>query len=116
MGYRSQRRELQRQTYDMLLLINKKLNILLRMEDHMGQEMDDLKREVAETQGITESAIALINGIREQLAAAIANNDVEGLKKLAADLDASQAALAAAVAGPQPAPEPGPAPEPQPEG
>lgn len=97
MGDRSQRRNLQRQTYEMLLQINKKLNILLRMENVMGKEMDDLKREVEETKGVTQSAIALIGSIREQLVAAIANNDVQALKQLAADLDVNEQALAAAV-------------------
>lgn len=71
------------------------LTILERL-DAMSQELDDLTREVAETGTVVESAIVLIQGLRDQLAAA--GTDPVKLAELAATLDAQQSALAAAIA------------------
>jgi len=60
--------------------------------------LDDLKAEVAAVAAIEASAVLLINGIADQLAAAIAANDPAALVDLTAQLKAAAEPLAAAVA------------------
>lgn len=74
----------------------------------MAKEMDDLVREVAETRAGVDSAVTLIQGLRQQLADA--GTDPAKLAELAASLDAAQTQLAQAVATPGPNPAPPPAP------
>lgn len=61
----------------------------------MSKELDDIKREVEESKGVTESAAALIQGLADQIMAN--KDDPEALEKLAQDLDAQTKALANAV-------------------
>lgn len=72
------------------------LTTILERIETMSQALDDLTREVAETTTVVESAIVLIQGLRDQLAAA--GTDPTKLAELAATLDAQQTALAAAIA------------------
>jgi hypothetical protein len=58
--------------------------------------MEDLKREVAESKTVMQSALALINGFKDQLDAAKA--DQASLQQLSTDLDSQANELAAAVA------------------
>lgn len=70
-----------------------------KQEVIVSQELDDLKAEVQETKGVSESAVALINGISARIQAAIdAGGKPEDFVAMKAELDASNAALAAAVA------------------
>lgn len=54
--------------------------------------------EVAEQRGITNSVTAFIRLLRQQLAEAIAGNDMAAVAAALDDLDAQQAELAAAIA------------------
>ncbi len=67
----------------------------------MSKELDDLTAEVAAVTTVEQSAIALINGIAAQLAAA--GTDPAKLSALTASLTASSTALAAAIAANTPA-------------
>lgn len=64
---------------------------------HMSTILEDLVREVAETRTVTGSAIALIQGLKAALDAAVAANDMSAVAQAVADLDAGQAELAAAI-------------------
>lgn len=75
----------------------------------MSKEMDDLTASVAAEKSVDNSAIALIQGLSQQLQAAIASGNPAALEQLASDLNAQQAALASAVAANTPAPAPAPA-------
>lgn len=72
------------------------LVIIMTMEDRMSAELENLTREVAESRGVTESAVALITGLAEQIREL--KNDPAALEALAEDLDQQQQALAGAVA------------------
>jgi len=76
--------------------------------------LDPLTAEVANNTTVVNSAIALIQGIKAQLDAAIASNDPAALKALSDQLAANDAALGAAVAANTPAAPATPAPAPAP--
>ena len=68
-----------------------------------NENLDNLVNEVAETTTVQASAVALLNGLKTQLDAAIAELAVQGvtneaLNNLSSSLDASTNGLAAAVA------------------
>lgn len=91
----------------------------LRSEiNRMSQALQHLAEEVARNRDVTASAVVLINGLRDELHALVAEGDLEGIAALAESLDAQTSQLAAAVAlnteHPTPAPTPAPAPEPVP--
>ncbi len=65
--------------------------------DHMAQELDDLKAAVAAETEVTQSAIALLNGLKAKLDAAIAAGDPAALKALSDSLGKDTTDLAAAV-------------------
>ncbi len=65
--------------------------------NHMAQELDDLKAAVAAETEVTQSAIALLNGLKAKLDAAIAAGDPAALKALSDSLGKDTADLAAAV-------------------
>lgn len=71
--------------------------------------LDDLRREVAESRDVTESAIVLITGLKAQLDAAIASGDPAALVELSAQLDAQSTRLAEAVQANTTPPAPPPA-------
>lgn len=60
--------------------------------------IDDLRREVRETETVIGSAIALIGSLATRLRNAVANGNMAEIEDLAADLDRQQNALANAVA------------------
>lgn len=60
--------------------------------------IDDLRAQVEATTTLEASAVLLINGIAEQLQAALANDDTAALNDLTAQLAAAAGPLAAAVA------------------
>jgi hypothetical protein len=64
---------------------------------NMATVIEDLVREVAETRTVTDSAVALLQGLKAALDAAVAANDMTAVAAAVADLDAQQAALAAAI-------------------
>lgn len=87
------------------------LDTLLTRTLKMSQDIDDLVREVAETQTIQESAITLIVSIKNKLDEAIAANDMTAVRQASADLDAGQQRLADAILANTPQDPNPPAPE-----
>lgn len=61
----------------------------------MAQELDEVKAEVARNTEVDKSAIVLLNGLSEKIAALA--NDPVALKALAAELRGSSDELAAAI-------------------
>lgn len=75
-------------------------SLLSKIQESMMSNADVISRltqEVAEMKGAQESAIVLITGFREALAAAVASNDLAAAQSLIDQIDASTNALAAAV-------------------
>ena len=64
----------------------------------------DLQAQVTATVGVEASAVALIQGLADEIKAALAANDPAALGALADELKTSADALAAAVAANTPAP------------
>jgi hypothetical protein len=82
------------------------LELIILKENYMSKELDDLTASVAAEGTVIDSAVALINGLAEQLAAA--GTDPAKLAALKSDIDAKAAALASAVAANTPAAPPAP--------
>lgn len=78
--------------------------------------LDDLTREVAELTSTTDSAIALIEGLKTRLDDAIATGDMDEVQALSDSLSTQTDRLAAAVAANTPAETETPAPAPVEEG
>lgn len=81
----------------------------------MALDLTELTAEVARNRTVDGSAAALIRGIADRIAAAIAADDATdatNLNALVADLRASSDDLSAAVSENTPAPPPEPTPEP----
>lgn len=70
---------------------------------HMANELDDLKAAVAKDTEVDQSAITLLNGLKEKLDAAIASGDPAQLTALSQQLGSNSDALAAAVTANTPA-------------
>lgn len=75
--------------------------------DRVMAAIDDLVTQVAETKGVTDAAVVLIQGLRDQINALVADaTELEALKAqltdLANQLDDSEQKLAGAVATPPP--------------
>lgn len=88
-------------------LIFNLLKMAIKGEQRMSAELDALTAEVARNTSVEASAAALIQGIADQLAAAIAAGaDPAALTALTQQLSGSADALAAAVAANTPAPAP----------
>lgn len=83
--------------------IIRRVNRLVRMEAKEMAALDDLKREVAETKTVQESAITLLQGLKAALDEAIASGDPAALAALATDLDTMAAALSDAIVANTPA-------------
>ena len=71
------------------------LKSVQKEEQHMSQELDDLKAAVAENTALDQSAIDLINGLAAQILAL--KDDPVALAALSAEIKAKSAALAAAI-------------------
>ena len=69
----------------------------------MGARLEDLTAKVAANSAVVDSAVELLNGLKERLDAAIASGDPAELEALSASLGADTAELAAAVAANTPA-------------
>ncbi len=67
-------------------------------EAEMAGELQSLQDQVAQTQGVEQSALTLIQGLHQQLLDAIAAGNPAALTSLASNLKTSADALAAAVA------------------
>lgn len=76
------------------------------LEEKMAGELDALTAKVEENTSVDQSAIVLLNGLKQKLDEAIASGDPTKLQALSDALGASNAALAAAVAANTPAEPP----------
>jgi ABC-type transporter Mla MlaB component len=85
------------------------LDSLIQGEQTVSAELDALTAQVQQVQQVDQSAIALINGLADQIKALA--NDPAAINALADQLKQQTDALAAAVTANTPAP---PAPEPAP--
>lgn len=101
----------------LLELINHKLDlVLLRLDEiereakDMSAQLDRIKAQVEKSTTVTQSAVALINGLAEQIRQL--KDDPALLEQLASDLDAQSSSLAKAVQDNTPAPTPPPQPGP----
>jgi transcriptional regulator of heat shock response len=75
---------------------------LLRMElkkgfSNMANILDALQAEVTKVEGVEDSAIALLQGLSQQLKDALAANDPAKIQAIIDELDAKTTALAVAV-------------------
>ena len=70
---------------------------LNEMETRIMSALDDLKAQVEATKTVEASAVVLIKGLSDQLAAAVAANDTAAITALSADLKTNTDALAAAI-------------------
>jgi chromosome segregation ATPase len=86
---------LHEETSDKLDKIIRLLNEVLRKEEIMSKELDDLTAQVAASESVENSALVLIQGIAAQLAEA--GTDPAKLSALTTSLKASADALSAAV-------------------
>jgi hypothetical protein len=84
-------------------LIENLVSTLQKVLSHMTTELDQLRSSVAANTTVTASAIALIQGIKAQLDAAIESDDPDALTALSDSLESSDAALAAAISANTPA-------------
>jgi hypothetical protein len=80
-----------------LRIINRKLDRLFTQGEKEMATLAELEAQVAETTQVQESAIVLLNGIKQLLDEAIASQDPAKIEELRALLDAGTDALAAAV-------------------
>lgn len=83
--------------------VSQALDTVLQRINAMATPIEDLVREVQEQRTVTESAIALLQGLKAALDAAIAANDMSAVTAAVAALDAQQAELAAAITANTPA-------------
>lgn len=60
--------------------------------------LDPIRSAVAAASSVVASAIALLNGLKDQLDAAIADDDMEAVEEIASQIAAQTESLAAAVA------------------
>lgn len=77
--------------------------------------LDPIRSAVAMSQTVVAGAIALLTDLGDRLEAALADDDLEAVQELAAELRAQTDSLAAAVAENTIAADEGPTPEPAPE-
>jgi outer membrane murein-binding lipoprotein Lpp len=79
------------------------LRTILNEVRAMGARLDELTAKVTANSAVVDSAVELLNGLKERLDAAIASGDPAELEALSASLGADTAELAAAVAANTPA-------------
>lgn len=77
--------------------------IIYLKQNKMGQELDELTAAVAKDIEVDQSAITLLNGLKQKLDDAIASGNPQALKDLSASIGSSTQALADAVAANTPA-------------
>lgn len=87
----------------MLVQITDALPTLMTMVNKMAGELDALKTAVARVKTVEDSAIALLQGIKAKLDAAIAADDPAALQALSDSLGQDSDALSAAVVANTPA-------------
>ncbi len=80
-----------------LVALSLQMSALQQEIDKMAGELDELKANVEANGQVEASAVALLQGLKAQLDAAIANNDMGAVKTLADTLGTQTSDLAAAV-------------------
>ena len=86
---------------DRLTRIERKLDLILNKENRIMATIADLQAEVAQEDTVIDSAVTLIKGLADQVAAL--KPDQAAIDALAADIQAKSDALAAAVTANTPA-------------
>jgi len=92
-----------------LVQIQSSLEALLKRSGAMAGELKALQDRVTEVTTVEQSAITLIQGLKQQLDAAIASGDPAALQALSDQLGTSDATLAKAITDNTPAASPPPA-------
>ena len=91
-----------RQLFDQLARIERKVDdlglIVLRAKEATMATLDDLVTDVAAQATVVDSVVTLLQGLRDQLAAAIAAGDPAKVQAVLTAIDANTAKLTAAVA------------------
>ena len=88
-------------TPDLSKILFEKLDFLTFKLSKMSEQLDKLTQEVAENKTVMESAVTLLQGLKQRLDEA--GTDAAKLAELSADLDTNTNALAAAVQANTPA-------------
>jgi len=88
-------------TPDLSKILFEKLDFLTFKILKMSEQLDKLTQEVAENKTVMESAVTLLQGLKQRLDEA--GTDAAKLAQLSADLDTNTNALAAAVTANTPA-------------
>jgi hypothetical protein len=86
---------------ELLTTILEKLNLLITKSNQMANEIATLEAEVAEMKTVQQSAVTLLQGLKQRLDEA--GTDAVKLAALSADIDSSTNSLAAAVTANTPA-------------
>lgn len=94
--------------------LNRMLRRIFEKVNNMAGELDALRAEVANNTTVANSAVALLQGLKAALDAAIASGDMSQVQALSDQLGQNDTALAAAVAANTPTPPPTPTPTPAP--
>ena len=79
---------------------------LSQMEVRIMSALSDLQAQVAKNTDAEQSAVTLIQGLADQLAKAVARDDIAALQQLSDQLSASVAPLAAAIVASTPVSSP----------
>lgn len=74
-----------------------KLNIITENQKHIMAALDNLKAQVARLETVDARAVALLQGLKSALDAALANDDTAAIQAIADQLGADTDGLAAAV-------------------
>ncbi len=90
-------------TWQQLDRIEALLQNLTALETHEMATLDEIQADVAANTDATNSAIALLTALHDQLTAAIASGDPAALQAVADGIAANTASLAAAVTANTPA-------------
>lgn len=88
---------------DLLESIDKKLTRTIKDQGEIMASIEELQTEVTENTDLVGSVISLVNGLADQLEAAIAANDPAAIQAVADQMRSNNQALADAVAANTPA-------------
>lgn len=80
-----------------LARVEAKLDFLIGKEIHMAGEIDKLESDVAAEETVLGGVTSLLSGLKAELDAAIAANDMSRVSAVSAKIEADTAALSAAV-------------------
>ncbi len=78
--------------------INRKLNLILKVEVREVAAIEDLQSEVQANTDLTGSVVRLVDGLADQLEEALANNDTAAVQVVVDQMRSNNQSLADAVA------------------